>query len=191
MTAKMIFRFTATLLAATLWHALPATAQGTLRIGMTASDIPLTTGQADQGGEGQRFMVYTVYDALVNWDLTSATKPSSLTPGLALSWTPDAKDRTKWIFKMREGAKYHDGSEFSADAAVWCGAERLLIRAVDALHDTIDIPDALWRALSAAFSREQILEVIALCGFYRTVAYYCRALRLPTEAYGAALPRAA
>ncbi len=79
----------------------------------------------------------------------------------------------------------------SADAAVWSEEERLLIRAVDALHDTIDIPDALWSALAAKFSREQILEVIALCGFYRTVAYYCRALRLPTEAYGAALPRAA
>lgn len=79
----------------------------------------------------------------------------------------------------------------SADAQVWSEAERLLIRAVDALHDTIDIPDALWNALAAAFSHEQILEVIALCGFYRTVAYYCRALRLPTEAYGAVLPRAA
>ncbi len=79
----------------------------------------------------------------------------------------------------------------SAEAPVWSEAERLLIRAVDALHDTIDIPDALWRALAAAFSREQILEVIALCGFYRTVAYYCRALRLPAETYGAALPHAA
>ena len=36
-----------------------ASAQGTLRIGMTASDIPLTTGQTDQGGEGMRFMGYT------------------------------------------------------------------------------------------------------------------------------------
>jgi len=78
----------------------------------------------------------------------------------------------------------------SADAAVWSEEERLLIRAVDALHDTIDIPDALWRALAAIFSREQILEVIALCGFYRAVAYYCRALRLPAEPYGVALPRA-
>lgn len=78
----------------------------------------------------------------------------------------------------------------SEDAVVWSEAERLLIRTVDALHETIDIPDALWRALAAAYSHEQILEVIALCGFYRTVAYYCRALRLPTEAYGAALPRA-
>ena len=42
------------------FSAAPVLAQGTLRIGMTASDIPLTTGQTDQGGEGMRFMGYTV-----------------------------------------------------------------------------------------------------------------------------------
>ncbi len=125
MTSPCLSRILTVLTAATLLHTLPAASQGTLRIGMTASDIPLTTGQADQGGEGQRFMVYTVYDALVNWNLTSSTKPSSLTPGLALSWTPDANERTKWIFKMREGAKYHDGSEFTAEAAVWNLDKRL------------------------------------------------------------------
>ena len=55
-----------------------ALAQGTLRIGMTAADVPLTTGQTDQGGEGMRFMGYTVYDGLINWDLSSADKPSVL-----------------------------------------------------------------------------------------------------------------
>src|SRR3954454_11866336 len=83
--------------------AVPAFAQGTLRIGMTASDIPLTTGQADNGGEGMRFTGYTVYDALINWDLSSATKPSDLAPGLATSWAADPADKTKWIFKLRDG----------------------------------------------------------------------------------------
>ena len=83
-------------------------AQGTLRIGMTASDIPLTTGQTDNGGEGMRFMGYTVYDALINWDLSSATKPSGLVPGLALSWGIDEGDsgKTRWIFKLRDGVEY-------------------------------------------------------------------------------------
>ena len=102
-----------------------ALAQGTLRIGMTASDIPLTTGQPDQGGEGQRFTGYTIYDSLINWDLTSADKPSDLVPGLATSWAVDATDKNKWIFKIREGVKFHDGSTFDAEAAVW-NFEKLL-----------------------------------------------------------------
>ncbi len=96
-----------------------AFAQGTLRIGMTASDIPLTTGQTDQGGEGMRFMGYTVYDALINWDLSSADKPSDLKPGLATAWAVDGSDKTKWTFTLREGVKFHDGSEFTAEAVVW------------------------------------------------------------------------
>jgi ABC-type transport system substrate-binding protein len=104
-----------------------ALAQGTLRIGMTASDIPLTTGQTDNGGEGQRFLGFTAYDALVNWDLSSATKPSDLVPGLAVSWAADATDKTKWTFKLRDGVKFHDGSAFTADAVVW-NLDKLLVK---------------------------------------------------------------
>ncbi len=100
-------------------HATSAMAGGTLRIGMTASDIPLTTGQTDQGGEGQRFMGYTVYDSLIEWDLSSADKPSVLIPGLATSWSADPSDRTKWTFKLRPDVKFHDGSTFDAEAVVW------------------------------------------------------------------------
>ncbi|NEU13678.1 ABC transporter substrate-binding protein [Methylobacterium sp. BTF04] len=96
-----------------------AFAQGVLKIGMTASDIPLTTGQADNGGEGMRFMGYTVYDGLINWDLSSATKPSVLVPGLATSWTVDPADNTKWTFKLRDGVTFHDGSPFTAESVVW------------------------------------------------------------------------
>jgi len=86
---------------------------------MTASDIPLTTGQADNGGEGMRFLGYTVYDGLINWDLSSASTASELVPGLATSWSVDKADTTKWTFKLREGVKFHDGSDFTADAVVW------------------------------------------------------------------------
>lgn len=113
------------LLAAALAWPMAAQSQGTLRIGMTAADIPLTTGQADQGGEGQRFMANTVYDQLVMWDLSSADKPSVLVPGLALSWSVDAKDRKVWTFKIRPGVRFHDGSTFDAAAAVW-NFEKLL-----------------------------------------------------------------
>ena len=64
-------------------------------------------------------MGYTLYDALINWDLSSADKPSDLVPGLATSWRVDDADKTRWIFKLREGVKFHDGSDFNADAVVW------------------------------------------------------------------------
>ena len=102
-----------------------AQAQGTLRIGMTAADIPLTTGQTDQGGEGMRFMGYTVYDSLIEWDLTSADKASTLIPGLATEWSV-ADDGLTWTFKLREGVKFHDGSDFTAEDVVW-NLDKLLV----------------------------------------------------------------
>ncbi|KQP37895.1 ABC transporter substrate-binding protein [Pseudorhodoferax sp. Leaf274] len=101
---------------------LAGTAQAqekTLRIAMTAADIPRTLGQPDQGFEGNRFTGIPMYDALTHWDLSKADAPSVLIPGLATSWAVDAKDKTKWTFKLRPGVKFHDGSAFNADAVVW------------------------------------------------------------------------
>jgi peptide/nickel transport system substrate-binding protein len=110
-----------TLLAAALVVALPqrAVAETVLRIGMTAADIPRTLGQPDQGFEGNRFSGLTMYDGLTMWDLSSADKPSVLIPGLATEWKVNETDKTKWIFKLRPGVTFHDGSPFNADAVVW------------------------------------------------------------------------
>ncbi len=100
--------------------ALPATAQEkVLRIGMTAADIPRTLGQPDQGFEGNRFTGIPMYDSLTQWDLSKADAPSVVIPGLATSWAVDANDKTKWIFKLRPGVKFHDGSDLTADSVVW------------------------------------------------------------------------
>ncbi|MCA3266597.1 MAG: ABC transporter substrate-binding protein [Azospirillum sp.] len=102
-----------------LGFAAPVSAQTTLRIGMTAADIPRTHGQPDQGFEGNRFTGLTMYDGLTGWDLSSADRPSVVIPGLATEWSVDANDRTKWIFRLRPNVKFHDGSPFNADAVVW------------------------------------------------------------------------
>ena len=60
-----------------------AYAGGTLTVAMTAGDIPVTTGNPDQGFEGYRFVGYNLYDALLLWDLSRSDKPSEPKPGLA------------------------------------------------------------------------------------------------------------
>ena len=60
-----------------------------------------------------------MYDSLTQWDLSHADRTSELIPDLAVSWEVDAKDKTKWIFKLRPGVTFHDGSPFNADAVVW------------------------------------------------------------------------
>ena len=107
---------------ATLAALIPITAMaqgGTVRIGMTASDIPLTSGAPNSGFEGVRFTGMTLYDALVSWDLSVEDKVAPLVPQLATEWHVDESDPRKWIFQLREGVKFHDGSEFNADAVVF------------------------------------------------------------------------
>ena len=96
-----------------------APAETVLRVGMTLSDIPSITGQPDQGGEGWRFAGVTLYDSLVGWDLSRADRASNLIPALALSWAADPADRKRWIFRLRPGVKFHDGSAFDANAVAW------------------------------------------------------------------------
>jgi peptide/nickel transport system substrate-binding protein len=102
-----------------------------LRIAMTAADIPRTLGQPDQGFEGNRFTGIPMYDALTHWDLSKADGPSVLIPGLATSWAVTEQDKTKWVFKLRPGVKFHDGSDFNADAVVW-NVQKVLDK--DAVH---------------------------------------------------------
>ncbi|HSF31382.1 MAG TPA: ABC transporter substrate-binding protein [Candidatus Tectomicrobia bacterium] len=92
---------------------------GTLRIGMTAADIAYSAGQPDQGFEGFRFVGYPLYDALVRWDLSQGERLPDIVPGLAESWEVDKNDVLKWRFKLRRGVKFHDGSDFNADAVIW------------------------------------------------------------------------
>ena len=105
--------------AAVLLGATSAQAAGTLVVAMTAGDIPITNGIPDQGSEGIRFVGYTLYDALVGWDLSHSDKPADIVPGLATKWEIDPNNHKRWIFTIREGVKFHDGCSFGPDDVVW------------------------------------------------------------------------
>ncbi|QPF85778.1 carboxymuconolactone decarboxylase family protein [Bradyrhizobium genosp. L] len=86
-------------------------------------------------------------------------------------------------------AQVHATVHSSADAACWSPAEQAMLAAVDGLHARATLDDAEFAALSAHYDEDQILEIILLCGFYRTVSYLANALALPLEADAARFPK--
>ncbi len=75
-----------------------------------------------------------------------------------------------------------------ASASCWSAAEQALIAAVDALHHRATLSDAEFADLSAHYDDDQILEIIMLCGVYRTVSYLANGLALPLEENAARFP---
>ena len=75
-----------------------------------------------------------------------------------------------------------------ADAACWAPDEQALIALVDDLVDRHMIRPATWQAASRHFDEAQLVEAIAITGFYHTISFLCRGLELPLESYGARFP---
>jgi len=74
------------------------------------------------------------------------------------------------------------------DAACWAADEQALIALVDDLVDRRVIAEETWSKLTAHFDEAQILEAIALVGYYHTISFLCVGLKLPLESYAARFP---
>ena len=61
--------------------------------------------------------------------------------------------------------------------------DRLLIEAVDALHNSSDVPEPLWAQLAAEFSEAELLDLLLLCGWYHAISFAARATRLELESW--------
>jgi alkylhydroperoxidase family enzyme len=69
-----------------------------------------------------------------------------------------------------------------ADDSCWTDdRDRLLIQAVDSLHERSDLPDALWTRLAEVFTEAQLLDLLLLCGWYHAISYTANATRLTCE----------
>ena len=92
---------------------------GTLRIAMTAGDVPLSDFMSTQGGEGHRFVADQLNDGLTIWNLGHGGPDTLAVPGLAESWELDPNNPLRWTFKLRDGITFHDGTVVDADSVVF------------------------------------------------------------------------
>lgn len=64
--------------------------------------------------EGDIDLIYHIYDGLVQFKNSDL----EVEPALAESWTT-SDDGKVWTFNLRQGVKFHDGTDFNADAVVF------------------------------------------------------------------------
>ncbi len=86
----------------------PASAQ-TLVFGASADPV-IIDGAFVSDGESIR-VIRQIFEGLV----TTEQGGTDIVPALAESWEVD-EEGTTWTFTLREGVKFHDGSEFNAEA---------------------------------------------------------------------------
>jgi len=67
------------------------------------------------------------------------------------------------------------------DAADWTDEEAVLIGIADALVDTGTVDDALWQRAAGYFKADQLIEIIALVGFYHLVSFTVNATGVALE----------
>ncbi|RXT54120.1 ABC transporter substrate-binding protein [Bradyrhizobium betae] len=77
-----------------------------LTIGVRAGPLSIDPNFTSAGTHAEAMK--HIYDTLIK-----SGSDLELQPGLATNWSPI--DATTWEFKLREGVKFHDGSDFSAD----------------------------------------------------------------------------
>ena len=64
---------------------------------------------------------------------------------------------------------------------IWNPRDALVIRLADELHDSAMVSDALWAQLDKLYTAEQLLELIALVGYYHTISFMTNACRVALE----------
>jgi hypothetical protein len=96
------------------------------------------------------------------------------------------------FFRHRVGFTEEEvGATCAADpeSTVFTPRERLLLRLVDALHDTGRVEDRLWYALRTEWTESQLIEIVALVGFYHLVLVLHECFRAAPGALRPAVPR--
>jgi alkylhydroperoxidase family enzyme len=75
------------------------------------------------------------------------------------------------------------------DLSLWQPGEAALISAIDGLCAHGQVEDGVLQQFESDWTREQQLEIFALCGAYHTISFVANTARLPNEPFGARFPK--
>mgnify|MGYP000061567425 CR=1 FL=1 len=76
----------------------------------------------------------------------------------------------------------------SAEALCWPEEEGLLIRVIDEICEKGDLSEETLQQFRSAWTLEQQLEIIALCGAYHTVSFTANIARIDGEDFAVKFP---
>lgn len=72
--------------------------------------------------------------------------------------------------------------------ATWLPRHVALLDAVDELHDTARLSERAWHALREHYDDAQLVELLVLAGWYRTISYLANGLALDEESWAVPFP---
>ena len=93
---------------------------------------------------------------------------------------PRWEDPTKGPRPSQRAATH--GYPFGFAKSQWLLRDRLLVRMVDAPHDTSDVGDDLAKELHAEFEDAQLLDLYLLTGWYHAISFVARGAGVELEA---------
>lgn len=76
----------------------------------------------------------------------------------------------------------------TVDPSLWSPEEAYLLEAIDQLCTSGRIDDDVSAKFESDWTKEQQLEIFALCGTYQTISFVANAAKLPNESFGATFP---
>jgi 4-carboxymuconolactone decarboxylase len=139
----------------------------------------------------------------VHFDIASRMRP--LGAGLLAHNLIEPRERELVILRTTalNGAEYEWGvhatlfKELSDDevrgtvpgeAHEWNERDALLIRVCDELNASATVSDDLWEELHKHWDDAQLIELVVLAGWYRTISYVINAARIEPEPWAATPP---
>lgn len=137
-------------------------------------NLPMTSAMAGWGSyELSKQLSLTMRDREILIDRTCARCGCEYEWGVHVTFFADRVGLTREQITSLTYGGPEDGC--------WDERDRLLIRTADALHDSSDIDDTLWRRLNSTFTDAELLDLMLLCGWYHAISYVASGARVALE----------